>query len=122
MSDFHPADVISVIGIIVALFGAIVGGLIAGFFSWLATSQTIKAERIRREDEATAKITSILAALYHELKSVWPTYIENMGNCLETWDEEKPFLVSVSGVENYYVIYYGKHSEHRPNTRPRSAR
>jgi hypothetical protein len=107
MGDLHPADVISAIGIIVALFGAIIGGLIAGFFSWFATSQTIKAERIRRDEEATAKINSILAALYHELKTVWPTYIDNMGNCLEAWDEAKPFLVSVSGVENYYVIYYG---------------
>jgi len=105
--DFEPSDIIAAIGVVVALASAVVGGLIAGFFSWLATSQTIKAERNRREQEAVEKINSILSALYHELKTVWPIYTDNMGNFLEGWNETKPFLVNFSGLENYYVIYYG---------------
>jgi hypothetical protein len=105
--DLEPSDIIAAIGVVVALVSAIIGGGIAGFFSWFATSQQIKAERIRREQEATEKINSILSALYHELKTVWPTYMDSMGGFLEKWDEAKPFLVSFSGLENYYVIYYG---------------
>lgn len=106
--DLEPADIIAAIGVVVALISAIIGGCIAGFFSWFATSQQINAERKRRQEDANAKAKAVVLALYHELDSVWALYMQSMGVEIEkipTENQLKAFLIRYPIYSDYFPVY-----------------
>jgi hypothetical protein len=90
-----------------ALYGAIVGGFIAGFFSVFATWLLLRSERKLRQEETKEKVKIILSSLYHELTNVWGLYMAGIGAKLDVLEDEKPFPYTVPMEENYYVIYDG---------------
>lgn len=91
-----------------ALLGAVVGGILTGLASWLTIRWQLKIESKLQEKEKKDRINALLCALYHEIDSVWESYMSGAGKTMEELADAKDgFMYIVPSMSNYFPIYSG---------------
>lgn len=92
---------------VTTVIGAIVGGLIAGYFSSKATKDAHANQKsISQENEAQI-IRSLMQALHDELETIFDNYQENMGNRLESLNDGQPLNFYYPLVSDFFAVYNG---------------
>ncbi len=70
-----------------AISGAVVGGLIAGFFANRAMVKSFEHQRTQAEENESKLIMGLLQSIHDEIETVHERYQENMGAKLESLPE-----------------------------------
>jgi hypothetical protein len=80
-------------------------GIIATVFvAWWTLSRTFANDRKKRKEEEAQKVTSFLGALRTEVTTLWPIYMEQFGNSLDTLKPSGlPGHFPVG--EHYFTVY-----------------
>lgn len=86
---------------------AIVGGLIAGFFSLFATKMAFNNQKAQSQDNERAIISSLLQAIHDELETVQDRYQETMGSRLESLADNEPLNFYYPLVSDFFSVYNG---------------
>jgi hypothetical protein len=86
---------------------AVIGGIIAGFFSILATKMAFNHQRKQSEDNEKVVISSLLQAIHDELETVYERYQETMGAKLESLRENEPLNFYYPLVSDFFSVYNG---------------
>lgn len=90
-----------------AITGAIVGGLIAGYFALVTTKQSFKEQRARADENESKLIKSLLQAIHDEIETIYDRYQEEMGSRLESLDEGEALVFYYPLVSDFFTIYNG---------------
>lgn len=90
-----------------ALVGAIVGGLITGFFSLKTTKQALENQKQQSSDNEKTIINSLLQAIHDEIETVYDRYQETMGARLESLGENQPLNFYYPLVSDFFSVYNG---------------
>lgn len=90
-----------------SIFGAVVGGLITGFFSIIATRQAFKNQEDHANKGEEKLIQGLLQAIHDEMETVIERYQETMGARLDLLSINQPLLVYYPLVSDYFSVYHG---------------
>src|SRR5581483_7506749 len=99
-------DLISNSSLMSGFIGAVVGGLIAGFFSWTATNRAHKNAEVLTQKRRKQTIVSFLLAVKEEIKVLQVLHQKHIGVYLEAYrdgDDPSNYLWSVT--EDYFSVY-----------------
>jgi hypothetical protein len=91
-----------ILAFITTIIGAIIGGLLAGYYSFKATKEAHQNQKVLAEDNEAQIIRSLLQALHDELETVFENYHENMGSRLESLDEGQPLAFYYPLVSDFF--------------------
>ncbi|ADI30857.1 hypothetical protein [Methylotenera versatilis] len=86
---------------------AVIGGVIAGFFSILATKMAFKHQQGQSENNEKIIISSLLQAIHDELETVYERYQVTMGARLESIRENEPLNFYYPLVSDFFSVYNG---------------
>lgn len=86
---------------------AVIGGLIAGFFSILATIMAFKNQRTQVDEGEKVIINSLLQAIHDEIETVYERYQETMGARLESLAENEALNFYYPLVSDFFSVYNG---------------
>ena len=67
-----------------AISGAIMGGLIAGFFALRSTQKSFDNQRMHADENEDKLITGVLQSIHDEIETVMDRYQETMGSLIES--------------------------------------
>lgn len=81
-----------------AIIGAIVGGLITGYFALVTTKRAFKNQRALASESESKLIRGLLQAIHDEIETIYDRYQETMGSRLES-------LVDGAGLNFYYPVF-----------------
>jgi hypothetical protein len=101
--DLEPSDIIAAIGVIVALVSAVIGGGIAGFFSWLATRQLLRAEAALRKEEKEQAVNTLLCAIYHEVDAIMVPFMKGVYTYFKNLPKDQPCIDFISSIVDFPV-------------------
>lgn len=87
--------------------GAIIGGLLAGYYSFRATKEAHKNQTELAQKNESQIIRSLLQALHDELETVFENYHEHMGSRVESLDEGQPLAYYYPLVSDFFSVYNG---------------
>jgi hypothetical protein len=97
----------NILTFIITLAGAIVGGLIAGYYSLRATREAHRHQKILAEENEKLIISSLLQALHDELETVFDRYQEGMGHRVESLGDQQPLAFYYPLVSDFFTVYHG---------------
>jgi hypothetical protein len=86
---------------------AVIGGIIAGFFSIFATKMAFNHQRSQSEENEKVIINSFLQATHDELETVYERYQETMGAKLESLRANEPLNFYYPLVSDFFSVYNG---------------
>lgn len=92
------------------LIGAVIGGLLTGWFSIIAVNKT---EKHRRDSQTTSDakvLKGLLQALHDELESIFERYQETMGSQIESLPTGQPLLIYYPVINDFFTVYNGNAS------------
>ncbi|MGP1204240.1 MULTISPECIES: hypothetical protein [Serratia] len=104
---FKDADVDNLITFIITISGAVVGGAIAGHYSFKATKDAHENQKRIADENERNIITSLLQSIHDEIETVFDNYHENMGVKLESLEENTPLLFYYPLVSDFFPVYNG---------------
>ncbi len=90
-----------------AITGAIIGGLIAGYFALEATRRSFKNQRIHAEENEEKIILSLMQAIHDEIETIYDRYQETMGARIETLNEGEALVFYYPLVSDFFTVYNG---------------
>ena len=90
-----------------AIIGAIVGGLITGYFALEATKRSYKNQKLQAEEKESNLIKSLLQAIHDEIETVYERYQDTMGATLESIGDDEPLLFYYPLASDYFSVYNG---------------
>ena len=88
-----------------AITGAVVGGLITGFFAFITTRQAHKNQLSLSSVNDEKIISSFLHAIHDEIETVSERYQEAMGARLESLDEGQALSFYYPVVSDFFTVY-----------------
>ena len=89
------------------IIGAVVGGAIAGYYSFKATKEAHQNQRTLAEQNEAHIILSLLQSIHDELETVYDNYQENMGHRLESLNEGQALIFYYPLVSDFFSVYNG---------------
>lgn len=92
---------------IITLVGAIVGGLIAGYYSLKATKEAHHHQKTLAEENEKLIISSLLQAIHDELETIFDQYQETMGHKVESLNDGEPLNFYYPVVSDFFTVYHG---------------
>jgi len=90
-----------------AIIGAIVGGLITGFFALESTRRSFKNQREHADENEKRLIQGLLQAIHDEIETVYERYQETMGSRLESLGEGGALTFYYPLVSDFFSVYNG---------------
>ncbi|MBD5779925.1 hypothetical protein IEN85_10535 [Pelagicoccus sp. NFK12] len=87
------------------LLSAVVGGLIAGVFSILATVVTLNHQKKKRKTEEEDLIFGLLQAIYDEVDTLWSRFRDTSGSYIGNLEPGSAFLFLVPISQDYFIVY-----------------
>lgn len=88
-----------------SFIAAIVGGLITGVFSWLATNQNYKNNLRLQETKRKKDMEGLLQALHTEICVLWDRYMWGTGVSLEGLDDGEAIKWTYPLTQDNFTIY-----------------
>lgn len=76
----------------ISVISAVIGGIIAGYFSLRATNQSHANQKEIAEQNELQVIKSLLQAIHDELETVFENYQASMGNRIESLQDGQPLF------------------------------
>lgn len=90
-----------------AITGAIIGGVITGFFA-LKSTKNAHSNQLEQAAQSEAKlIQGVLQAIHDEIETVFERYQETMGARLESLKDGEALLVYYPLVSDFFSVYNG---------------
>lgn len=90
-----------------AITGAIVGGLIAGYFALEATKRSFANLRSQAEENEAKLIKGLLQAIHDEIETVYDRYQETMGSRIESLADGGALHFYYPLVSDFFSVYNG---------------
>ena len=90
-----------------AIIGAIVGGLITGFFALESTRRSFRNQREHADENEKKIIQGLLQAIHDEIETVYDRYQETMGSKLESLGEGGALTFYYPLVSDFFSVYNG---------------
>jgi hypothetical protein len=90
-----------------AITGAVLGGLIAGYFALKSADKAYKNQTKQSKENEDQIIKALLQAIHDEMETVFETYQEAMGAQLESLKEGAPLLAYYPLVSDFFTVYNG---------------
>lgn len=90
-----------------AITGAIIGGLIAGYFALEATKRSFANLRSQNEENEVQLIKGLLQAIHDEIETVYDRYQETMGSRIESLADGEPLYFYYPLVSDFFSVYNG---------------
>ncbi|MCP5306773.1 MAG: hypothetical protein H6953_15115 [Chromatiaceae bacterium] len=90
-----------------AISGAIVGGLIAGFFALRSTDKAFTHQRLHAKESEEKLISSLLQAVHDEIETIQDRYQETMGAKIEALQDNEPLNFYYPLVSDFFTVYNG---------------
>lgn len=97
----------NLITFIITIAGAVVGGAIAGYYSFKATKEAHENQKIIADENERNIVTSLLQSIHDEIETVFDNYHENIGVKLESLEEDAPLLFYYPLVSDFFPVYNG---------------
>lgn len=88
-----------------AIIGAIVGGILTGVFSLIATKQAYNYQKSQTKHNDSILINSLLQSINDEIETVFEQYQNTIGNSIEDLKEDEPLLFFYPIHSDYFPIY-----------------
>lgn len=90
-----------------AIGGAIIGGLITGFFALKATDKSFSHQRQHIDENEKKIIQGLLQAIHDEIETILDRYQETMGSRIEALKENEPLNFYYPLVSDFFTVYNG---------------
>ena len=90
-----------------AITGAIVGGLVAGYFALESVKRSFSNQRAQAEESEEKLIQGLLQAIHVEIETIYDRYQETMGSRLETLAEGDALNFYYPVVSDFFSVYNG---------------
>jgi hypothetical protein len=88
-----------------AISGAIIGGIIAGYFALRATEKSFANQKIQSDDKEKKLIKSVLQAIHDEIETIYDRYQEAMGAHVESLGKNEALNMYYPLVSDFFTIY-----------------
>lgn len=90
-----------------AITGAILGGLITGFFAVHSTTRAFDNQRQYTKENDERIIRGLLQAIHDEVEVMWGRYQETMGSRIDTLEDDEPLNFYCPLVSDSFTVYNG---------------
>jgi len=90
-----------------AITGAIIGGLLTGFFALEATKKSFDNQRRHSDENEVKLIKGLLQAIHDEIETVYDRYQDTMGSRLDILKEGEALVFYYPLVSDFFVVYNG---------------
>lgn len=90
-----------------AISGAVVGGLITGFFAIKATTKSFQHQRVHAEENEEKLIKGLLQSIHDEIETIYERYQDTMGARLESLLEGDALVFYYPLVSDFFAVYNG---------------
>lgn len=90
-----------------AITGAIVGGLITGFFALRSTQKSYENQLAHSDANEAKIIKGLLQAIHDELETIYDRYQETMGSRIESLKEGEALNFYYPLVSDFFSVYNG---------------
>ena len=90
-----------------AITGAVIGGLITGYFAILATNRSYQHQKRHAEENEEKLINGLLQAIHDEVETIYERYQETMGSKLESLKEGEALVFYYPLVSDFFTVYNG---------------
>ena len=91
-----------------ACLGAVIGGLLTGWFALFAQKQAAKDQRQRDQEAERRAVNGTLRAIKTELETFQNAFVKGMDEVLKKWDERYRNQTPVnlpSITQNYFIVF-----------------
>lgn len=98
----------AIVGFIGSIIGALIGGKMSAIASYDATQQAHKNSLKLQQDAKNEAVKNLIQALYDEINTLWERYMWGVGDALEKLKDNEPitWIVPIATQDNY-TIYNG---------------
>jgi len=90
-----------------AISGAVLGGVITGFFALRSTDKAHENQQKHADDNEEKIIKGLLQAIHDEIETIWDRYQETMGSQLDTLGDDDPLNFYYPLVSDFFTVYNG---------------
>ena len=90
-----------------AIIGAVIGGLIAGYFALRATNKSHENQQKLSTHNDELAMAGYLQAIHDEIETVFDRYQESMGARLESLDDREALAYYYPLVSDFFTVYSG---------------
>lgn len=90
-----------------AISGAVVGGMIAGFFALRSTQKSFDNQREHADENEEKLIAGVLQSIHDEIETVMDRYQETMGSRIESLGKEEALAFYYPLVSDFFTVYSG---------------
>jgi len=90
-----------------AIGGAVIGGLITGFFALKATNISFRNQRRHVDENEKKIIQGLLQAIHDEIETIYDRYQETMGSRIESLNENEPLNFYYPLVSDFFTVFNG---------------
>ncbi|OBT05370.1 hypothetical protein A9267_16070 [Shewanella sp. UCD-FRSSP16_17] len=88
-----------------AISGAVIGGIITGFFALKSTQKSFNNQKVQSEENEKKLIKGVLQAIHDELETIFERYQDTMGSKIETLKENEPLAFYYPLVSDFFTVY-----------------
>lgn len=90
-----------------AISGAIIGGLIAGFFALRSTQKSFDNQRKHADENEEKLIKGVLQSIHDEIETIIDRYQETMGSRIESLGKGEALSFYYPLVSDFFTVYNG---------------
>jgi hypothetical protein len=90
-----------------AISGAVLGGLITGFFALRSTDKAHKHQQELSDENEEKTIQGLLQAIHDEIETVWDRYQDTMGARIDVLKEGEALAFYYPLVSDFFTVYNG---------------
>ncbi|MFZ5996900.1 MAG: hypothetical protein ACOYW7_05370 [Nitrospirota bacterium] len=102
MSD---TTMVAVVGFAGALVAAVIGGIITGRYTLKGVKEAHANDVAMQRENEENLVRSLMQSLHDEIDTLWHTYHNNIGNAVETLQDNQPFLRYYPVTQDYFTVY-----------------
>jgi len=90
-----------------AITGAVVGGIIAGFFALKSTQKSFDNQKSQSDESEKKLIKGVLQAIHDELETIFERYQDTMGIRIENLKDHEALAFYYPLVSDFFTVYNG---------------